>query len=375
MSVQYRPERKRNPWRVRVRVKGHEPVSEHFATEEEARAYEAEVKLRIRRGELVRRPAASAPAPAPQGGTIRDAVRVVLRGMRDGSVRNRSGAPYRPQSVIAYEAFLRRHVVPRIGGMAPAALTRGDVVRLRDEILAAQGAATARNAIIALSVVLRRSVERGELEANVATALPPLQATRRREIRFLEPAEAEALMRAADREGIGTLVRVAIATGLRRGELEGLEWGDLETGALRVRRQARRDGSAAPTKSGRPRLVPIGADTERALRQLHREAGEPGAGERVFGPLGAGAWDRAREAVATPRPRFHDLRHTCATFLLAAGLRVHEVAEVLGHATPELVIRLYGHALPEEVSTAGEVMDRFLARDPERDPVRDEITP
>jgi hypothetical protein len=48
---------------------------------------------------------------------------------------------------------------------------------------------------------------------------------------------------------------------------------------------------------------------------------------------------------------------------LAAGLTVHEVADLLGHETPALVIRRYGHALPRQVATAGERLERFLAAD------------
>jgi len=59
-------------------------------------------------------------------------------------------------------------------------------------------------------------------------------------------------------------------------------------------------------------------------------------------------------------PRWHDLRHTAATFWLAAGLTVHAVAELLGHEDATLVLKLYGHALPQEKSTAGEVMDAFM---------------
>ena len=47
-----------------------------------------------------------------------------------------------------------------------------------------------------------------------------------------------------------------------------------------------------------------------------------------------------------------------------AGVRIHEVAEILGHSSPQLMIRLYGHALPEEVSLAGVVLDAWRSQDP-----------
>jgi len=59
--------------------------------------------------------------------------------------------------------------------------------------------------------------------------------------------------------------------------------------------------------------------------------------------------------------RFHDLRHTAATFWLAAGLRSHPVAELLGHADAGLVDRLYGHALADEVAGAGDALEAWIA--------------
>ena len=56
------------------------------------------------------------------------------------------------------------------------------------------------------------------------------------------------------------------------------------------------------------------------------------------------------------------MRHSTATWWLAAGLTVHEVADLLGHANPTLVIRRYGHALPRQRATAGDRLERFLAR-------------
>jgi integrase len=75
------------------------------------------------------------------------------------------------------------------------------------------------------------------------------------------------------------------------------------------------------------------------------------------------AWVRVRKAAKLPdtQPRFHDLRHTAATFFLAAGLRSHAVADILGHGDAGLVDRLYGHALPAEVNAAGTVLDTWIA--------------
>jgi integrase len=75
------------------------------------------------------------------------------------------------------------------------------------------------------------------------------------------------------------------------------------------------------------------------------------------------AFKRAAKAagLAEPLPRFHDARHAFATHLLAAGLSVHAVAALLGHTDAGLVLRRYGHALPDEVAGAGKALSAFRA--------------
>ena len=75
------------------------------------------------------------------------------------------------------------------------------------------------------------------------------------------------------------------------------------------------------------------------------------------------AFDRAatRAGIAQPAPRFHDARHAFATHALAAGLTAHTVAALLGHSDAGLVWRLYGHALPDELASAGDVLGQWRA--------------
>ncbi len=64
--------------------------------------------------------------------------------------------------------------------------------------------------------------------------------------------------------------------------------------------------------------------------------------------------------IADPRPRFHDLRHTYATHMLAAGITPHAVARLLGHGSAQLVYERYGHALPDEVAGAAARLDAHV---------------
>lgn len=74
----------------------------------------------------------------------------------------------------------------------------------------------------------------------------------------------------------------------------------------------------------------------------------------------AAAMVAALAAAGLPRVRFHDLRHSCASFLLAAGVPVRQVADVLGHAQIALTLSIYAHVMPSEFQRSADVMEGIL---------------
>lgn len=362
-----RVDRARNPWLARVRVTGHDEVSRAFASEDEARAWHAAAVLALRTGQplpgapAVKREAVRAPEPEPgasaTGMTVEQAARETVKAMKSGIARTKRGAVYRPTSVTAYEYTLRLHVVPRIGNVPVADLTPADLVRLREELMAEHSDALAGRSIDALRVVLRRQRDRGAIAMNVADGLPPFSVGRR-EARFLTLDEGDRIQAAADRASAneGMLVRLMLATGMRRGEVEGLTWADVEPGRIHVRRTLRRGGSVGPTKNGKERVVPVGPDTARAIMEWRMRSGRPADDARVVKLHNRKAWDAVRAATGI-HMTLHDLRHTAASWWLSAGMTIHAVADLLGHSDATLVLRLYGHAMPAETDRAGEVMD------------------
>jgi integrase len=371
---------------------------------------------------VARRPATSAEAPG-RAVTVEDAARRLVRGMLDGSVRTNRGHPYKPSVVRKYEENLRVLVLPRIGAVPIATLTGGDCQRLVDEIAAERTPEHGRKALTALRVALRLAQRYGELDGNpCARVTVPVTGEGEKPPRILTPEEAAAIVVECEADDVrlkrsfaAPLYTLAFGAGLRMGELLALRWGpeglDLDSGVVRVRAsldRVRGDSGdfaeVAPKSRAGRRDVPLAPEDIARLRRHRMATGRPDDGELVFAgddghalsPVPARrAWQRASRsavvALATceleaaldrgdhaaiaearhrleaarraPLPRPHDCRHAFASHMLAVGLTAHAVAQLLGHSDAALVTRRYGHALPDELARAGEMLSAWrLAR-------------
>lgn len=159
---------------------------------------------------------------------------------------------------------------------------------------------------------------------------------------------------------LADLMTLALNTGMRRGELLGLEWGRVDLQARRIRLEARH------TKAGKGRTVPLN-DTARAalINQARFRAVHCPASPWVF-------CDKAGNRLRTVKTsfitacrlsgiedfHFHDLRHTCAAWLVSAGVPLPEVRDLLGHSTVQMTER-YAHLSPENLRAAVSVLDRL----------------
>ena len=151
-------------------------------------------------------------------------------------------------------------------------------------------------------------------------------------------------------------------TGLRIGEVVGLEWGDVEFGnapRLKVRRQDRR-GTVAALKTERSRRdIPLSPGMARRLwtaRATSDPAGRVFTSSRGL-PLSDGnvrcrVLDPATDRAGLPWVTFHTFRHTCASLLFEAGRDVKQVQEWLGHADPGFTLRTYIHLMDEGIGDA-----------------------
>lgn len=149
---------------------------------------------------------------------------------------------------------------------------------------------------------------------------------------------------------ITPITLLAVNTGLRRGELLGLTWGDVDlVGALVTVR-------GASAKTGLTRYVPLNAEAVRVLKAWQPD--EAKADKPVFpGPDGGPmfslktAWEKVAKAAKLEDFTFHDLRHTFASKLVQAGVDLNTVRELLGHADIKMTLR-YAHLAPEHRAAA-----------------------
>jgi integrase len=171
--------------------------------------------------------------------------------------------------------------------------------------------------------------------------------------------EASVLLSGVRGDALEGLWRLALIAGLRRGELLGLRWADLDlrAGTLTVDTTRVRLGGDivedGPKSAASRRTVHLDPGTVEVLRRS-RAAGT-GGGRHVFTdtdgrPLDPAAVSRrfheVREGLGLPRIRLHDLRHTSATFGLAAGESLKEVSARLGHAALSVTADLYTEVTP-----------------------------
>ena len=173
----------------------------------------------------------------------------------------------------------------------------------------------------------------------------------KRRIRFLRQEEADRLIEALPAH-LEPVVRFALATGCRKTEILRLEWTRVDF----ARRVAWLDPGT--TKNGDGRGVPLNRDAVLALRQVqnqHRQWCFTYRGNQL-GTIGK-AWTRALGRVGITNFRFHDLRHTWASWHVMSGTTLQELMELGGWKSYEMVLR-YAHLAPEHLSNAAARIER-----------------
>ena len=351
-----KPSYQAHVWSARERKR----IRKTFRSFDQARAWRADTLVALRRGTM----------RAPSATTLCQVWETWLAGASDGTIRNRSGDPYKPSVLRGYETSMRLRVLPELGGAKLTEITRLDVQNLADGMLGkGRDASTIRNTLIPLRAVYRRALARGEVAINPVGGVE-LPSVRGRRDRIASPKEAASLIAAVGEEDRAVWA-TAFYAGLRLGELLALRDGDvdLEAGVIRVERSwDPHAGVIEPKSRAGRRLVPIVAALRPhlAVRKLRRRS----AAEFFFGDRGRPfnrnalvnranrAWKRAKLSSIG----LHECRHTFASTLIAAGVNAKALSTYLGHSSIQITLDRYGHLMPGNEDEAVALVDAYLKR-------------
>ena len=314
-------------------------------------------------------------------------------------------------STLAYYRYMMRYLSEDIRKKKLTALTPVDLQELFSDLLA-HGAKREANTLSSTTVrgvrstlisALDCAIDNQLLSVNVAKKSRPPAQTDKREITFLTAEQIQSLLHVADSFGYckdmeqamtdparrlmlqqwAMVIRLALATGLRRGEIFGLAWDCVDTDArtISVRRNLQARRLETPKTRNSIRVVTIDKDTTSRL-QSWKESQEQYATtvgdlfnnsyNLLFTNIGGGAvsFENFRNRVFDPMCRvaglsdtvtLHSLRHTHATQLLAAGVDAKTVSKRLGHSSVAFTLQTYTHVLNEMENTAADAIAKVLS--------------
>ena len=310
-----------------------------------------------------------------------------------------------PKTYEGYEEFIRVHLVPAFGAHPLPKLTPLHIQNYYSRALQTgrrdgKGGLSARTVLHhhrVLREALQLAVRWQLLVRNPADAVEPPR-PEKKEMQVLNADQIGHLLSVASRTRLYVPVLLAVATGMRRGEVLGLRWQDvdLKNGMLSIRQslQQTKEGTSfkQPKTQKSRRMVALPPSVVEELRRHQAaqtdqrqlmEGGyqnhdlvvahpdgcpfSPGGLTHAFADLIAG--------TGLPRVRLHDLRHSHATHLFREGVHPKIVSERLGHATVGITLDVYSHVLPGMQAEAALRIDAALRRPPEVDGERLEVSP
>jgi integrase len=281
---------------------------------------------------------------------------------------------------LGYRRILNNHILPTLGHLSLQQLSARDL----DEFYAQKleeglSPISIKNIHLVIHMALKQAVRWRLVARNVSEDVSPPRDTQSHQRQTLTPEQAQKLLAAAKGHRLEAMLTLALAIGIRRGELLGLQWQDIDFKhkCLHVQRSANRLPGGycvtdPKTASGKrtitlPQFV-LEALGQHRIRQLEAKLKAGSAWEEhdlvfcnIYGRFLNSAslqvlFSKLLKKAQLPHMRFHDLRHSAATILLAMGVPIKVVQELLGHKDINTTLNVYGHVL---ASMQQEAMDKL----------------
>lgn len=297
----------------------------------------------------------------------------------EGYIEQKRASKREKRSIESYSQLYRCHIKPALGAVKLSKLTSAQVQSFVNDLLRSgrvkKGGppGLSNNSVRQVHNLLKASLRRAQLLNLLATnpaAAPAIELPKATKFRpeILNVRRARLLIEAARSTRLFLVILIAALTGARRGEILALSWRDVDTEGHRIRigRSLERDTMLKDPKTDSGfRRVPIPDELLDLLRR-HRELQDPH--RQVFGaaydsrdlvfcnddgspwkPDSIGTLYRAivrRSGVG--HVRLHDIRHSMASILIAAGVPIATVSKLLGHGDVDVTLRIYTHAFEED---------------------------
>ncbi len=320
----------------------------------------------------------------PSKVSVREVGEQWFAGVIAGTIRTPSGGRYKPSTVRSYQSSFDLHIVPLLGGMKLARLRRGNVQTLIDRLTATLDDQTVHNAITPLRTICRYATQRDLIPINPCQNLEIPKAIGRRFAKseggkgrenIASRDEAAALIEALPSLQDRAIWATAFYAGLRRGELRGLYRSDIDLDANTIKIERGWDAldGEIETKTGwSARTVPMTTPLKAILLAYlvghdGREFAFPGYGRwgQEYGPFSADALLKRSRKTWTEADLtgigLHEARHTFASQMIDAGLRLTNVSRHMGHSSITVTERVYVHLLPDAHETDRALMDEYFA--------------
>jgi integrase len=304
----------------------------------------------------------------------------------------------RPKTYASYAQIARLYLLPHLGSLQLSKLAPEHVQAMLNSLRSTggeHGGGLAPRTVQYVHAVLRKALNQavkwGRIPRNVATLIDTPR-VEKYPMAPLTPEQGRVLLNAVKGHRLEVLYRVALSLGLRKSEVLGLRWEDADFAvqtlriAYALQRQSGKLVLVAPKTAASVRTLALPSVLLNALR-LHRERQQAeranrGSAWREHGlvfPSNIGTPMEPRNLVRhfktvlkraglPPTIRFHDLRHSCATFLVAQGVHPRVIQEILGHSDIQTTMGIYAHVLPEVQRAAAASIDALFPDQPPADP-------
>lgn len=306
-------------------------------------------------------------------GEYRDVPEVTLKDFAAKWLKSHA-SNVRPKTFDCYRQHVENRILPYFGSRRLRQINTEDVEQFKASLSKEDiSPSTVGKHLLTLKMILKTAVAWGYLNRNPAEFVKKPRHVKK-EVDFLTPIELGQLISATD-EKHRALIITACYTGMRRGELLGLKWGDVDfaQGRIFVQRTLQSGRFYEPKTASSRRSVSVPQQVIDALK-VHQarqavelienelelvfpnEAGKPMDGQNLYNRI----FLPTLKLAELRQVRFHDLRHSYASALISAGENVKWIQKQLGHSSIQVTMDIYGHLLPEVEKDASARLETAL---------------